>query len=607
MAHKIITGFVVIVLIGGGYWTYKTVKAANVVPQYMVALAHTGMIQQTVTGTGQVSAENQLDVTSKVSGEIQAINVSVGQRVTTGQLLATIDPGNAASDLQSARISYDKLIEPPKEADVTNAENNLTKAYTDGFNNASNLFLDLPSVMAGLKDTFYDQNGFLSSSNTQQNVILLSGVQAYITPAESSFDKASIQYTTLLDEYKSLTRSSATSSIDQLLDDSAQLAKNVATVLQNTQNTVTYIIATQPQYQISNQKTAAANVNTWSTTINSDLSNITNSQNTITTNINSISTLTEGPDSLDIQSQQISLQQKQDAYADYFIRAPFAGIVGRIPVKKYDQAGGSTIIATIVGDQKIATISLNEVDAAKVAVGQPVTITFDAIDGLTATGTVSQVDLVGAVTQGVVSYGVKIAINTVDDRIKPGMSLNTTIITEQKPNVLVVPSAAVKTQGNIHYVQILSATGMASSTRTGAAGAAGGYGGAGGSGNGGGRGRFGTTTPSTASSTRTFGGGGFAGASAQFTVSSAIAPRQQIVTVGDSDDTNTEIVSGLTPGQAVVVRTVTTSATSAATPSILNALGGRGAAGAGGARPAGGGAGAGRTGGAAAGNVRIGG
>ncbi len=59
------------------------------------------------------------------------------------------------------------------------------------------------------------------------------------------------------------------------------------------------------------------------------------------------------------------------------------------------------------------------------------------------------------------------------------------------------------------------------------------------------------------------------------TISSETAPTSQTITIGDADDTNTEIVSGLNPGQWVVTRTITTGqATTAAAPSILNTLGG---------------------------------
>ncbi|MDB5238869.1 MAG: family efflux transporter subunit, HlyD family secretion protein [Candidatus Parcubacteria bacterium] len=579
-AHKIITSVIVIVLVIAGYEIYKAHAAANVTPQYSVSVARLGTIRQTVTGSGQVSAENQLDVTSQVSGTVKAVNVSVGQHVKTGDLLATIDPKDALVSLQNAQIAYAKLVAPAKNGDLANAENSVVKSYSDAFNTVASTFVDLPTVMTGLKSMLYGANGYLSDAYA---VHLNSTARPMRDAAGLRFDAAAKQYAVVIQEYQGLTRASATSSIDALLSDTYSLLKTVSTAVQETQNTVNYASVNQPDYYPRDATTAVTNLNSWSGTVNSDLASILSAQSTITSNANSLATLQTGADTLDVQSQQLSLQQAQENYAKYFIRAPFDGIVGRIPVSVYGQASASTVVATIVGDQKIATISLNEVDAAKVAVGQPVAITFDAIDGLTATGTVSQVDLVGTVTQGVVSYGVKITINTSDTRIKPGMSLNTTITTKEKANVLIVPSVAVKSSGTTRYLDTLDAatvrTAMAANIPAGTAAS-----------------RFSSTTrqfrnqgqsasttasttagtaTTTAGAPRQFTGAGTGGASVQLAVTTSVAPQRVNVTVGDSDDTNTEITSGLSEGQFIITRTLASGSTaSAAAPSILSGIGG---------------------------------
>ena len=99
------------------------------------------------------------------------------------------------------------------------------------------------------------------------------------------------------------------------------------------------------------------------------ISSLSQANNTITNDTNALNTLVTGPDPLAVQASQLSVQQAQQTYDEYFIRAPFSGTIGRLPSNVYSQAGGSTVIATVVGDQKLAIISLDEVDAAKVKVG----------------------------------------------------------------------------------------------------------------------------------------------------------------------------------------------------------------------------------------------
>ncbi len=548
-AHKILSSVIAVTVIIGGIGIYRSAKTANTGTRYVLAPAHIGTLTQTVSGTGQVSATNQTDVKSQVSGTITSVKGAVGQKVRAGDLIATIDSTQAALDLENARLALEKLQEPPKDTELSNAQNAVSKAYADGFNAAANTFLDMSSVMDGLKNLLYSRAGFLSD---QYSTNFAQSTRDYLTTASRDYDRAVDEYGKVLIEYRGVTRASPQADVSRLLEDTYALSKNVANVLQETHNALTRIITTQPDYNPSAATSAQSDVTSWSTKINADVSGIVNAQNGIDTANNSLKTLTRGADALDIRSQELTLRQKQQAYADYFITAPFDGVIGRIPVNVYDQASGGTVIATVIGLRKSVTVSLNEIDAAKVLADQQASLTFDAAQGLVATGTVSEIDLVGTMTQGVVNYNAKVAINSDDARMKPGMSTNVTIVTDHKEGALLVPSAAVKTQGNIHYVQILDS---ASASQPGQS--------------------------NGTSSTRI----------RMTTVASSIPPHQQIVTTGDSDDTNTEIVSGLNPGQLVVVRTVSgTAAQTASAPSILGNFGtsGRGGA-AGGVRTGAGG------------------
>ncbi|MEI6396608.1 MAG: HlyD family efflux transporter periplasmic adaptor subunit [Candidatus Taylorbacteria bacterium] len=540
-AHKLITTIIVLAVIGGGYYWYRSMSTSSTTPQYVLSPVRIGSIIQTVSGTGQVSASNQTDIQSQVSGTIESINVSVGQTVSAGDLIATIDSTNAKMNLDNSLISFAKLTEPAKAADISNAQNSVAKSYNDGFNSMSSIYLDLPAIMTGMKSLLYSQTGFLSDQNANS---LSPTSLSMRNEAGTAYDAAATQYQNSLSEFHGLTRESATSSIDFALTNTFKTIQMVAKVVTAAQNTITFVVNTQPDYQSKNATAAAANANSWTSQVNSDLSGLMSAINSIQSSQNTYSTLINGADQYDIQTAKIGLEQQQRTYANYFIRAPYDGIIGRIPVNVYGQAGGGTTMATIVGTDMMATISLDEVNAAKVKVGQPATITFNAISDITATGTVSVVDQIGTVTSGVVSYGVKIIINTKDSRIKPGMSLNTNITTYEKDGVIVVPSGAVKTQSGNNYVQA-----------------------------------FDQATVKQYNNSNTQG--------RTVTISTNTQPLQVTVVTGDSDDTNIEIVSGLTRGQFVVTKTITSGSavSNTAAPSILSSLTGN--RGGGGARPGG--------------------
>jgi RND family efflux transporter MFP subunit len=145
------------------------------------------------------------------------------------------------------------------------------------------------------------------------------------------------------------------------------------------------------------------------------------------------------------------------------VTATIDGTVNAINIKNGDDlsrlSSSSTSQAPIIigdlGTMK-AQVQVNEVDVADVSQGQKVTLIFDAVDGLQATGTVEKIDSLGTIDQGVVTYNVTIDIDSLDSRIKPEMSVSASIITDVKQNVLIVPASAVKTQNSSMYVEVLN-------------------------------------------------------------------------------------------------------------------------------------------------------
>lgn len=200
-------------------------------------------------------------------------------------------------------------------------------------------------------------------------------------------------------------------------------------------------------------------------------------------------------------------------YADSKVTAPISGTVNAINIKNGDDlsklsSGSSREIPMIIGDLNTlkAQVQVNEVDVSNVQIDQKTTLTFDALSEFTATGKVEKMDSLGTTTQGVVSYNVTISLDSLDSRIKPGMSVTAAIITNAKQNVITVPVSAVKNQNGNSYVEVLNGP----------------------------------------------------------------APTQVPVEVGASNNADTEIISGVNAGDKVVTQTINPSASSASTSSSRN-------------------------------------
>ncbi len=150
------------------------------------------------------------------------------------------------------------------------------------------------------------------------------------------------------------------------------------------------------------------------------------------------------------------------------ITAPISGIVTNLNLavgfplsntQSADTSSNSTnsnIVGniTLEGAALQATVNLTEIDVTQVKVGQKVTMTLDAFSDKTFTGKISSINTNGSVSSGVTTYPATITFDTSLENIYPNMAVSATIITSVKSDVLLVPSSAVKTLNGNSYVTI---------------------------------------------------------------------------------------------------------------------------------------------------------
>ncbi len=547
-----------IVAVALGWYYFSSTKAT--VTTYTVRPASLGTIRSVVSGTGQVQSSQQVSVNPKVSSTVTAVYVKNGDTVHAGDLLASLDASTAEFSLENAKISLAKL-QSSNPVSLGSAQNNLqssadtlNQSYDTAFNTLVTSYGDMNTILTSLNDIFYtrDTSPYFYESSTL-NQYYGPNAYDYKMSAGKKLDAAALAYSNFRNVYIAQTRD-ATSTLSDTLNKEYTVAQGVLEALRGASVAINYIYDnTAKTSRTVAMNNDVNNLATWTATVNKDIGSIIDSINGIQNNVRSLSqadanltNVSAGSNPLDIKSAELALAQAQYSYDQYFIRAPFDGVVGNVTIHKADSVSGSTVIATIVTKDYISKISLNEVDAAKVAVGQPVQISFNALPDLAITGVVSDVDTVGTVSQGVVSYSVTISFKTDDARVKAGMSVSTDIVTAEKDQVITVPNSAVKTIGRKTYVQIPAGTITP----------------------------FAQPTNASASSTNQYRKASRGG--------TATAVTNQEVTTGLSDDTSTEITSGINEGDLIVIKTTAgTGATTAATQgNIFSSLGGnRGGAG----------------------------
>jgi membrane fusion protein, macrolide-specific efflux system len=101
------------------------------------------------------------------------------------------------------------------------------------------------------------------------------------------------------------------------------------------------------------------------------------------------------------------------------------------------------------------TGSFTEADTTKLKTGLAATVSFDALTGVTAAGKVTAIDVSPTTTNNVVSYGVTITLTSRPSAVRIGQTATVVVSTGSKSNVLYVPAAAVKTAGGQSTVTVL--------------------------------------------------------------------------------------------------------------------------------------------------------
>ena len=88
---------------------------------------------------------------------------------------------------------------------------------------------------------------------------------------------------------------------------------------------------------------------------------------------------------------------------------------------------------------------VNEIDIGRVAEGQQVVVTIDALEGPTFYGKVTSVATLARAEEGsdMKVFDVEVTIEGSDERLKPGMTAQCRIITENIPNVMYLPLESV--------------------------------------------------------------------------------------------------------------------------------------------------------------------
>lgn len=394
MRKILITLIILAALAVAGLWAYQTffAQAQEPVQEREEFVVEEGTLLAMVNATGMVLPEGQTNLTFNGAGRVAEVLAQEGDFVQAGQVLARLETTDLKIGIQQAELALAtaqtqllRLQGPPSEHDIASAE-------------------------AALESARASYNRLLAGPSKEEIKVARTNLEQ----AEASLKQAQAAY-------------------DQVADrpDITMLPQS----LQLEQATIAYEAA-QANFELTTRQPTAAE--------------IAAARSTVVQAESSLARLQEGVSEeeillaqLQVEQAQLSLQQAQRQLEGTQLLAPHAGTITMVGIKVGELAGGQPAFVLTDLSRFHVEVNVDEIDIGRVAVGQPVSITLDALPGERLAGEIDQIAATAQMDTGIVSYQVTVRLAPSGAPLRTGMTANVDIVTESRENVLLVPNRFV--------------------------------------------------------------------------------------------------------------------------------------------------------------------
>jgi multidrug efflux pump subunit AcrA (membrane-fusion protein) len=406
------------------------------------AKAALGVVQSTVSGSGNLAPASQLDLGFKTGGTITHIYVHQGQYVTQGRLLATLDPQSAEVTLEqakaallSAEANLARVKETDGESTTTESGGSGTAAGANGTGAAAN------STAASANGTGTDANGTGASAGSRTTAG---------TPADSTSSKTVPER-----EKQASSNSVASSTTLSAATREANIASAQAAVNSDR------LTVRSDQEAVQDTKLYAAQDGTI-VSLSGQVGEVVSASGTSKATSLGSSTGTSGSASSGAGASSASGRSGGGSSS-----SSGSGSAGTS-----SSTGSSSSPFAVLSDLSAMqlVVALSESEISHVKVGQIATVTIEALEGRKLAAHVSEVAILSTSSSGVVSYDVTFQLDQMTSALRPGMSATAEVVVKQAEGVN-IPTSAVSS-GSVtvvrggHSVRQAVVTGLAGNSST---------------------------------------------------------------------------------------------------------------------------------------------
>ena len=485
---------IAVVLIAAAVIAWQSTRSSA--PLYRTASVGTGTVEATLDSVGTITPANQASLNFNVSGTVSAVDVSVGQTVTAGQTLASLNIADLNASVVSAQatLAAAQATLASAEASQTQAEEVSSTSTPASSPSSTTTTTTTPPSAAGsssagkvaqLQATLTSDQMRLDADSSQAGSALAQATTlcATPTPAVTPSTPTTTTTTTTTTTDQSAAGGAPTTCAEALTQASAAqaaVAADIKTVTQDESALTSALEASSGSgsgsgggsassgSSSSTGKTGTAPSTTASTssgTAGTDTGGTgtgasTSGGDSKTTKVATPQQL--AVDQASIDTAQANLSDAQEALSGVNLVSTISGTVASVSIEDGDSvtAGSSSSPGQIVvigtGTSYDLSTDINVADIGEVAIGQQVQVTPDATNTV-VDGQVSAIGVLASSGTSTTTYPVTISLESSDLGQLSGADANLSIIVKKSVDVTTVPSSAVRTEGSIHLVTVVHA------------------------------------------------------------------------------------------------------------------------------------------------------
>lgn len=418
-------------------------------------------ITRTVIASGKVVSSTDLSLGFEVSDIVRSINVSVGDKVKKGAVIATLNSGeeraavtSAKGALLSAEARYKKVLEGSSNEEIALAQVNLNNAKKDLENTKKTQDTLVTSAKRKLlsDSLIAESSGSTFTSNAPRITGTYTGVEGVYTINISSGGGEYINFSgieTGTAKYSTTTPQPLGTKGLLVVFPSGTSSSQGGTWTVNIPNTsgssyVTNLGAYNQAVDTRDSAISAAESLVAQREAELNLKRATARQPDVDSALADVITAQAG-----VESANARLEKK-------ILRAPADGTITKVDIKVGEI---STPQKEVVVLQDISNLyleaNIGEGNISTIALGQNVTVSYDALPGQTFSASVSSIDPSATENGTVINYKIKALVSDVTG-IRPGMTANMAIVTAEIPNVLVLPGRVVQKDEQGEFVSVIT-------------------------------------------------------------------------------------------------------------------------------------------------------